>query len=225
MKRLLGVLMLLIFACLGTTQAQADPCGGQSPFNDVAQNDIFCSDATWAKNAQIVFGCNATDLCPHNPVTRAQVLLFLRRMAEATFPGQVFTESSAPPSGDLDTTGVNTCTTGSIAVLTANIRFAHVHAVVSLRAVASADVQVSVGHSVDGGAFSPNHTVNQIVTVPPGQWVNASVIVSLVPISPLTSNAWRIDMSRAPGSATTGQLTDLRCQVKVITHMAPIPPF
>ena len=60
MKRSLSVSLLSIVALFSAAQVHAGPCTGPSPFGDVAQNDIFCSDATWAKNAQIVAGCNAT---------------------------------------------------------------------------------------------------------------------------------------------------------------------
>jgi hypothetical protein len=226
MKRQTLLRALLIVACVGTTQAQADPCGGQSPFTDVPQNAGFCSDATWAKNANITTGCTATTFCPFLDVTRAQMVLFLRRMAVATFPTSRFTESFTLPPGDLDAAGVHSCTTPAIDLpSTANLSFAHVHAIVSMRAGASdADVQMRVGHSMDGGGFS-SHALSQIVTVPAGQWASGSVMVGFASVFPGTSNEWRVELYRAPGSATTGELSDLRCQIKVISLMAPVPPI
>jgi hypothetical protein len=226
MKRQTLLRALLIVACVGTAPAQADPCGGQSPFIDVPQNAGYCGDATWAKNANITTGCTATTFCPSSDVTRAQMVLFLRRMAVATFPTSRFTESFTLPPGDLDTTGVSSCTTPAIDLLaTANLSFAHVHAVVSMRAGAgAADVQIRVGHSMDGGGFS-SHALPQIVTVPAGQWGNGFVMAGFMPVFPGTSNEWRVELYRAPGSSTTGELSDLRCQLKVISLMAPVPPI
>jgi hypothetical protein len=202
-------------------------CPGSSPFGDVAQGALFCTDATWARNASITFGCGSgVDFCPDLSVTRAQMVLFLRRTAEATFPLSRFVESASLPAGDLDGAGLSSCATPPLAVAsTANARYAHVHGVVSMRAGANAaDVQMSVGHSIDGGAFTPDHTANQITSIPAGQWGNAAVMVSFVLLAPGTSNVWRIDLARAVGSATTGELSDLRCQLKVVSHMDFDPP-
>jgi hypothetical protein len=152
------------------------------------------------------------------------MVLFLRRTAAATFPAMRFTESATLPPGDLDSTGVNRCTTPALALFAgANASFAHVDAVASMQAGASAaDVQMSVTSIVDGVPFDLPHLVNPIVTVPAGQWRQASVIASFRPLFPGTSTVWRIDLVRAAGSATTGELTALRCQIKVVSQMAPL---
>ncbi|GIK87354.1 MAG: S-layer homology domain-containing protein [Burkholderiales bacterium] len=205
--------------------ASADPCAGASPFSDVAPGDSFCSDATWAKNANITVGCTIGVFCPSDPVTRAQMVLFLRRMAEATFPAAILTESSAAPSGDLDTTGVAACTTANVPAPGLNEHASHVVAVVSLLGGATgADVQVAVSRSANGGGFVPASTVNPILSVPAGQWVNGSVMAPAVPMLVGSTYRWRIDLARAAGSATTGELAGMRCQLKVFRSMEPVPP-
>ena len=84
-------LFLLLFATsmlLPVEEALAEQCGDDpSPFEDVFYYDGFCTDAVWAKNANITKGCaDGSIFCPNDPVTRAQMVLFMRRMAEATFP-------------------------------------------------------------------------------------------------------------------------------------------
>jgi hypothetical protein len=220
------VSLFWLVTLLSPTQARADPCSGPSPFADVSGAAGFCSDALWAKNANITTGCTGTLFCPGNPVTRAQMVLFLRRTALATYPANPHAESATLPAGDLDTTGLNSCTTTLPLNVGANASYAHVHAVVSMQAGASAaDVQVSVGHSVSGGPFTPDHTTSQIVTIPAGQWGNASVIVNLVKLAAGSLNHfWRVNLARAPGSATTGELTALRCQLRVLTQMDFVAP-
>jgi hypothetical protein len=224
MKRSL-VLLAFLVAGVASGPARSDPCTGPSPFPDVPASAIFCSDALWAKNANVTLGCTVNAFCPGDPVTRGQMVLFMRRLAEAIFPVVLLlTESTAAPSGDLDGAGVAVCTTNpfNMPAADANDRFVHANAVVSLRAGASADVQVVVSRSVDGGAFVPAHTVPQLLTVPAGQWATASVMIGYgAPLVPGSSYRWRIDLSRAPGSATTGELTDQRCQLKVRHQMDP----
>ena len=228
MRSAVTVLLLPVVTFVLPTPARADACSGASPFIDIPQAAGFCSDALWARNALVTVGCGAgPTFCPGQSVTRAQMVLFLRRTAEATFPSSSFAESATLPAGDLDTTGLATCTTTSLAVSAdANARYAHVHGVVSMQAGASpVDVQVSVGHSVNGGAFTADHAATHIVTIPAAQWNSGAVIAGFVPISPGTANLWRIDLTRAPGSATTGELVGLRCQLKVISHMDAFPPL
>ena len=216
---------LPLFAFSVALPAAAGVCTGPSPFSDVAQSDPFCSDATWAKNASISVGCAVGIFCPSNPVTRAQMVLFLRRMADATFPAAILTESSAAPSGDLDTTGVAACTTANVPAPGLNEHAMHAVAVVSLKGGASsADVRLAVSRSADGGAFVPASTVNPVLSVPAGQWVNGSIMAPVVPLLVGSTYRWRIDLGRASGSPTTGELAEMRCQLKVFRSMEPVPP-
>jgi hypothetical protein len=211
-----------MFAMLSPTQARADECpeGTDPPFADIVNGDSFCEEAAWAKAAEITLGCDAFDnFCPYDFVTRAQMVLFLRRMAEATSPVSRFFESSALPPGDLDTGGL-ACTTSPLNVPTdAYGGFVLVDAVVSMRAGASAaDVELTVNQRYLG-VGGPAHFVKPIVTVPAGQWRQASVITFYRPVLPQGTTDWQVVLARAPGSSTTGELTDVRCQIKAIARL------
>ncbi len=225
--RRLFLLMFAAAALVSGEEAFALDCGDDpSPFEDVFYYDSFCTDAVWAKNANITKGCaDGSIFCPNDPVTRAQMVLFLRRMAEATYASAILTESAAAPSGDLDGPGVAACTTASAPVSTGNLHFAHVVAVVWLHGGAdAAEVQLALSRSFDGTTFLPVGTgVGSVVTVPAGQWVTATVMGLMIAdagLIPGASSQWRIDLSRLAGSVTTGELAGLRCQLKVFRTMA-----
>jgi hypothetical protein len=61
--------------------------------------------------------------------------------------------------------------------------------------------------------------VKPIVTVPAGQWRQASVITFYRPVLPQGTTDWQVVLARAPGSSTTGELTDVRCQIKAIARL------
>lgn len=223
MKRLLLLLAFpLVFVETGA--ARAGECGDAgTPFNDLTIYDIFCTEATWAKNAGITLGCGPGIFCPGDPVSRAQMVLFLRRLAVAAFPEVILAESSAAPSGDLDTApGVTACTTVQYAVPPeANGRLWHAHAVVSMQGgAADADVQLGVSQLLFGASGPSFPMVSPpVVHVPAGQWRNASVEISSAFMFPGASHSWRINLTRSAGSATTGELAGLRCQLKIVHAM------
>ena len=154
MKCLPAVLLFPALLLMELPGAHAASCSGASPFGDVAQDAIYCSDALWAKNAGVTLGCTLQEFCPNDAVTRAQMVLFLRRTAEAGFPAAVQTESSELAPGSLGT-GLAACTTLATPHPGTNEQLAHVIAVVSLQGgAANADVQLSVSRSAGGGPFS-----------------------------------------------------------------------
>jgi hypothetical protein len=225
MKRHLQVFLFSIVTLLASTQAQADPCGGLSPFTDVAQADIFCSEALWARNAMVTLGCTtATTFCPGTTVTRAQMVLFMQRLSEAVVDNVDFTESSTPPTGDLDSSGVQMCTSAPITIPASGVgsigRYAHAQGVISIRANALADIQVRLTRSDNGGSFSTDHNEIPLVSVPGGQWAMASVMIGKNNrLDEGSTTQFRLELFRAIGSATTGEVTDIRCQLKVWTTL------
>jgi len=57
MRRLLAPLFVLI-VLFGSTDAAAGACNpGQSPFDDVPDGSIFCTEALWMHNALVTLGC------------------------------------------------------------------------------------------------------------------------------------------------------------------------
>ncbi len=66
----------------GATDAFAAACAGAPPFTDVLSTDSFCTNVEWIKNRQITLGCFGTLYCPNDTVTRAQMALFMNRLAD-----------------------------------------------------------------------------------------------------------------------------------------------
>lgn len=73
---------LLALASAPVTAAAA-PCAG---FTDVVDTDYFCTAAEWIKNRGVTTGCSATEYCPLDNVTRAQMALFMHRLGKALTP-------------------------------------------------------------------------------------------------------------------------------------------
>jgi hypothetical protein len=89
MKRVRPFSILAGCTLLWASQAlHAAPCTqAPSSFDDVAVNDIFCTDVQWLKNRGVTLGCTpATDYCPSEVVTRGSMALFMKRLAEAILP-------------------------------------------------------------------------------------------------------------------------------------------
>ncbi len=82
-------------AALFSNTAFAAPCAGPSPFTDVPQGAIYCSDAEWLKNRAITIGCTSnTVYCPNDVVTRASMALFMQRLGTALSPEILRTDTS-----------------------------------------------------------------------------------------------------------------------------------
>ena len=93
-----GSFILQITYTLASTQCDT--------FTDVLATDSSCPAVQWLKNRQVTLGCtSATQYCPSNNVTRAQMALFMNRLGKVLSPeilsmfGQpgVVTIPSAPP--------------------------------------------------------------------------------------------------------------------------------
>ena len=84
MHRLLAALFV-VFVLFPSTNASAAACNpGQSPFGDVPQSAIFCKEALWLRNALVTLGCgDGSNYCPGESVSRAQMALFMNRLAVA----------------------------------------------------------------------------------------------------------------------------------------------
>ncbi len=89
MRFLKGALLCLT---LCPALAFAGTCSGPSPFTDVLTTDSFCSNAEWLKNRGVTLGCTATTYCPSQSVTRAQMALFMNRLADAILPAPTMIE-------------------------------------------------------------------------------------------------------------------------------------
>jgi hypothetical protein len=182
----------------------------------------------WLRNANVTTGCgNGTTFCPTLTVNRGQMALFLQRHARATTPGIGFVEDLTLPTGDFDSTGYQVCETPGVhgAKTVANDRYWHGEGTVSIRTNGTADVQVRLTWSINGGPFQTAHDVIPLVTAPANTWTTAHVMMGLGELiapgdPPGNTYDFRLELFRASGGST-GELTDMRCQLKVTT----IPVF
>ena len=91
MKKI-GSLLVALSAVFLSHAAAASSCLGPSPFDDVAQNDAICSNTEWLKNRGVTLGCTANLYCPLQSVSRAQMALFMNRLAVALVPSVNLTD-------------------------------------------------------------------------------------------------------------------------------------
>jgi hypothetical protein len=211
-----------VLAILMTSQARAGGCTpGQNPFADVPDGSVFCTEALWMRNALVTVGCgNGSIYCGTEAVTRAQMALFMKRLARAVTPDTVYSGSGS--TGDVDT-GLATCTTTPYTVppSNANVRtMLSAVGAVSFIANGNADVYASIEMSTNGGLFTPLGTplrvfapANQSTAVPVlwSQTITGGSGALLVPGS---SYQWRVLLLRAT-TGTTGEVTETRCNLLV----------
>ncbi len=80
MRPMLAALCVAIIATLSAQHAHAAACAG---FVDVSDADTeYCAAVTYLRNTGITLGCDATHYCPADSVTRLQMALFMKRMAD-----------------------------------------------------------------------------------------------------------------------------------------------
>lgn len=94
--------------------ARADPCPGSSPFSDVNASDGFCTNTEWLANRSITQGCGSGVFCPAQSVSRAQLALFMNRLAIALAPTTVYVSGDKGP--DTFSPAVVRCQTASMVV-------------------------------------------------------------------------------------------------------------
>ena len=93
--RRLAEACFLVLALTGAPPADAQACAG---FTDVSG---FCQEITWLKNRQITLGCNATEYCPDDAVSRLSMAAFMNRLGNVVTPVVLSVEDSG---GTLDPT-------------------------------------------------------------------------------------------------------------------------
>jgi hypothetical protein len=221
MRRLLAPLFVLV-VLFGSTDAAADACNpGQTPFGDVPDTSIFCTEALWMRNALVTLGCGTgANYCGGEPVTRGQMALFMKRLAQAVAPDIVF--SNAPGAGDIDT-GLATCLTTPYTIPASNANhrvFLSAIGGVSFVTNGSADVFVGIEMSTNGGLFTPLLGTLRAVapanqwTVVPVTWSQTITQGSGALLVAGSTYQWRLLLQRA-SFATTGEVTDTRCNLMI----------
>jgi hypothetical protein len=202
----------------------ADPCPGPSGFADVAQSDIFCTNVQWLANRSITTGCDRELYCPDDPVTRAQMALFMNRLARAMLPAFVTRIRSGTPI-DLGAPSIQ-CETPDIAGAPYE-RIAIGNATMSALADASLTMRADLAYSLDGGTswslFFSNTSVNR-GSIPANQWGNLSHADAVV-IEPGEMARFGIQVVR--DGAGAGNLDNFRCflMIQYQNRNPASPPF
>lgn len=220
MRRWLALLCLSIFA-VAAQEARATCNPGQNPFVDVLDSDIFCGSALWLRNSLVTTGCPPGNrYCPFDAVTRAQMALFMKRLARAVTPDMVATSGSGT-TGDLDT-GVSVCTTPVYTVPVGGNPRIMLWATgnVSVQTDAAAFIGVVFEWSNNGGLFLPLSNATRAL-VPNNQWTAIPVQWSQTITNglgalllPGTTHQFRIRLVRISGG-TSGQVAASVCQLMI----------
>lgn len=221
MRRLLATLFVCVLGWIAGP-AHAAVCNpAQSPFTDVPDASSFCTEVLWLRNALVTSGCAATLYCPSDPVTRAQMALFMRRLARALTPDILYAEQGGGP-GDLDT-GYPLCTTTLYAVPAGGNPRILLSAAgnISLLTDATADVFVNIQWSANGAPYVALGGMFALATVPGNQWTTIPIQWSQsiqggsgALLSAGTNHQFRINARRNAGS-TTGDVSASRCHLKI----------
>ncbi|HEX4883455.1 MAG TPA: S-layer homology domain-containing protein [Casimicrobiaceae bacterium] len=216
---------LVVSTLLAAPAAKAFPCGpGASPFTDVPDVASYCTNVLWLRNAAVTVGCGTgTTYCPDDSVTRAQMALFMNRLAKTLTP-EILLDTGGPPQGDLDT-DVFTCRSPSVFTVPPGTRrvLSTVLANLSILTGAEADIALGIDMSVNGGSFAPISTPTMAVNVPGNKWTTATILGSAriqsgagsLELAAGDTVEFRVTMRRLAGSATTGEVTSTRCQLKI----------
>jgi hypothetical protein len=234
MRRLLAML-LVVMVLSAPRDAPAAACSfGQSPFDDVPDSAIFCKEALWLRNALVTLGCgDGSNYCPADSVTRGQMALFMNRLAVALTPDVHVAHDQTGFQGDLDTGGVTTCVSGPYTIPpNQNGRYlSSLMASLAVQTAGAADLSVLSEMNVNGGAFTSVFGSPQFVHAESNQWTNVTLLASSGVIgalgqalAPGATYSWRVRITRLPGTVTTGEIFNTRCQVKVDLPINPVTP-
>lgn len=221
--------LLAFIALFNATDASAEACNaGQSTFDDVPDAAIFCKEALWLRNAVVTLGCGGNNYCPGQAVTRAQMALFMNRLATTLTPDVLMHIDTSSPTGSLDTGGVSTCVSGPYTIPAgANGRYlSSIVASLSILTDGAADLQVEAEGSVDGAAFVAV-TGTTRAHVPANQWTNLTHLSGPGTIGGLGgslpaghSYQFRLRLTRA--GTGIGDVVDTQCSLKVDMPVDPV---
>jgi hypothetical protein len=208
-RALLAALVMMVVS----QGAVASACLGPSPFDDIPQNDPICSNADWLKNRGVTLGCTAELYCPLDPVSRAQMALFMNRLAIALVPSVNMTEDSDSTIIDLDTESFH-CVTPTYLV-TDFTRTIILHASFSGLTTGAAAYFSSIHYNTTGSSTvfpSATNTFFDRVGATGATWTNVGSHATLN-LDLGTSYRFAIRVARASG---LGNLTDMRCNLMQI---------
>jgi hypothetical protein len=201
-------------AALGATTARAADCVGFTDVTDDGPNG-FCPSVEWMKNRSVTSGCGATTYCPGNPVSRLAMAAFMKRLGDALTPVKLSIDLR-PGAVDLDA-GTVVCQTGSLAV-NGFPRTAYADGTLGATATADVNFAADVVMSTDGGgSWTALNAANaNLGSAPANQWGNLSDL-GVTNLDVGQTVRFGLQLSRG-GQAGTADLTDSRCQVRVMIY-------
>jgi hypothetical protein len=204
--------------------ALASPCVGLPPFTDIAQADIFCTDAEWLKNRGISTGCTSSAVyCPNNVVTRASMALFMQRLGTALSP-QTLRVDTSTPTANLNAAAPNiACQTVDFPV-TGYPRKAIIDSTFAGAANGALEYQHEVYFSTDGGTTwnFTNGNINRNGT-PGANWLSSNTKY-IQDLDVGTTYRWGTRLGRESG---TGNFSSSRCflNVEILNRTGTATPF
>ncbi len=186
------------------------PCGG---FSDVNTGDSFCNSAEWLKNRGVTLGCTATDYCPTQTVSRAQMALFMQRLGDAISPA-IYSDNVINTGALNIDNRPNFCTTPAFPPMNYP-RVALLHWMFDGYADDALDARVYSRTSFDNlGSYATNEVAIPRLRVNERSWSTVSANVKVnIPAGSSPRFALRTD--RINGSLS-GNFSAGRCNISVI---------
>ena len=207
--RTIRSLLVALTALLLSQGAAASACLGASPFDDIAQSDAICSNAEWLKNRGVTLGCTANLYCPLESVSRAQMALFMNRLAIALVPSVNLTEEQND-NVDLDLFTYHCVTPAYVITDFARqiVLIGHVTALLN----AAAAFTVTIAHNTTGsGTVFPLLTTSELerAAATAATYAHASTSTA-VNLDVGTTYRFALRVTRQSGG---GDASNLRCNL------------
>jgi len=197
--------------------ASAQDCAG---FVDVQTTDIFCDAVQWLRNRAVTLGCTATQYCPTDNVTRAQMALFMQRLGDALTPAVVRTTGSG---GGPYNPSLHACVSVPIPTGTFPRKATLAATIVNSEATGDKQITANLAYSTDNGTTwndTPDAAMGQSIDV--DETSTMAVNGGAFAMSVGTTYRFAVRLS----SATTGTASH-QCQlaVRIDNRTSPTAPF
>jgi hypothetical protein len=179
-----------------------------------------CASVDWLKNRAVTNGCIAPPnvpapaYCPFDSVIRLQMAAFMRRLGRALSPTFLYDEASGA-SLDLDGPLAPVCETADLAPALYPRQAEAAAAFTGRAGAAVADVDLRLVVSTDGGPWTPVN-VHAVTTSGANRVLNAGVFKAGLPLVAHATHRFGLAATRSTGTATTGDLTDWACQLRLV---------
>ncbi len=193
-------------------------CGG---FTDVPGAAGYCNAVDWLINRGVTLGClpGPNTYCPNDPVTRAQMALFMQRLGDVISPLSYSDNVQATGALTVDNRPAF-CTTPDFPGATpANTNYPRVALLTwSFEGNASDPLTARVWSQTSfdsGGTFANNEVNLKRVQAQAQGWVGTTATVK-VAIPAGAAPRFRLRIDREAGTVTTGNFISSRCNIAVM---------